>query len=179
MRTDAARFYGPPQGHPLGTGLLVRDCVLATPHPAEVRFQTGVGLGLIITHECDVDQNNARFFNDLVLVCPIISLDNFCQICEEEEGVGAWGGILPAIASDIVYRAMYLPPLPAGWPCPTEMEGGGIIYLNHISPSRVEWFTDIGEKAICTLSAIGLRAFDFKLQNHLFREKATALWFAR
>jgi hypothetical protein len=179
MKTDPARFYGPAHAVPLGTGLLVRDCVLATPHPVEVRFETGVGLGLVITHECDVDQNNNRFFNDLVLVCPIISLDDFCASCEEEEGVGAWGGILPAIASDTVYRAMYLPPLPSGWPCPAELEGGGIIYLNHISSSRVQWFTNIMEQAICSLSALGLRSFDFKLQNHLFREKAIELWFGR
>jgi hypothetical protein len=116
MKTDPARFYGPAHAFPLGTGLLVRDCVLATAHPTEVRFETGVGLGLVITHECDVDQSNNRYFNDLVLVCPIIPLDNFCLSCEEEEGPGAWGGILPAIAADTVYRAMYLPPLPKGWP---------------------------------------------------------------
>ena len=113
IETDPARFYGPATKPPLGAGVLVRDCIIAMPDPTEMRFQTGVGLGLVLTHERDVDQNNERFFNDLLLVCPIIQLDYFCAECDEHGGTGAWGGILPKIARDDVYRAMYLPPLPA------------------------------------------------------------------
>jgi hypothetical protein len=158
--------------------MLFRDCILAMPHTTEVRFETGVGLALVLTHECDIDQNNERHFNDLVLACPIIRLDCFCEECEQDGGPGAWGGILQQIASDNVYRAMYLPPLRNPTICP-EMEGGGIIYLNHISPCREQWLCKASGQAICSLSAIGLRAFDFKLTNHLFREKMAALWFSR
>jgi hypothetical protein len=179
IETDPARFYGPATKLPLEAGVLVRDCIIAMPDSAEVRFQTGVGLALVLTHECDVDQNNERFFNNLLLVCPIIQLDHFCAECEEDGGTGAWGGILPAIARDDVYRAMYLPPLPPQWSCP-EMEGGGILYLNHISTCRVQWLGNMPQQAICSLSARGLYRFDLKLQNHLFREKATdLLWFSR
>ncbi len=178
LRADPARFYGPSADLPLGSGVLVRDCAMAMPHPVEMKFDTGVGLALVLTHECDIDQNNERFFNDLLLVCPIILLDHFCAECEEDGGTGAWGGILPAIARDDVYRAMYLPPLPTQWSCP-EMEGGGILYLNHISTSCVRWFSDVRHQQICSLSARGLQAFDIKLKNHLFREKANELWFTR
>lgn len=178
FESDPARFYGPAATLPLGAGVLLRDCVIALPHPAETRFETGVGLALVLTHECDIDQQNERVFNDLLLVCPVIQLDHFCAECEEEAGSGAWGGILPAIARDDVYRAMYLPPLPTQWSCP-EMEGGGIIYLNHISTCRVQWLSKLEEHAICSLSARGLYRFDVKLQNHLFREKAAQLWFSR
>src|SRR4051812_32911489 len=177
--TDPAKFYGPAQGLPIGAGMIVRDCVISTPHPMERRFESGIGLGLILTHECDVDQQNERFFNDFVLVCPIIPLDDFCASTEDEDGAGAWGGILPLIAKNIVYRAMYLPPIPRTAAILEEMEGGGIIYLNHISSTSMEWFGDISQHAVCSLSAIGLRAFDFKLQNHLFREKASNLWLMR
>jgi len=179
FESDPGRFYGPAAKLPLGAGVLVRDCVIAMPDLEETRFQTGVGLALVLTHECDIDQHNERFFNDLLLVCPIIQLDHFCAECEEDAGTGAWGGILPAIARDDVFRAMYLPPPPSQWSCP-EMEGGGIIYLNHISPCRVQWLSDLGQHAICSLSARGLYSFDIKLKNHLFREKATdLLWFGR
>jgi hypothetical protein len=178
MRTDPSRFYGPASGLPLGAGLLIRDCAIARPHSTEVRYETGLGLALILTHECDIDDNNERYFNDLILVCPIIPLDNFCRACEHEEGAGSWGGILPKIACDNVYRAMYLPPLRDLDHCP-EMEGGGIIYLNHLSSCRVEWIADPSSKSICSLSALGLRAFDAKLQNHMFRPKAFDLWFTR
>jgi hypothetical protein len=177
LTTDPARFYGPAEGLPLGAGMLVRDCIIAMPHPEEMRFQTGAGgLALVITHECDIDPRNERFFNDLLLVCPIILLDDFCAECESDEGAGAWGGILPAIARDDVYRAMYLPPLPTGWGCP-EMESGGVIYLNHISSCHLRWFTNIPQQLVCSLSERGLYRFDIKLRNHLFREKANDLWF--
>ncbi|HEX5327482.1 MAG TPA: hypothetical protein VFW75_12495 [Acetobacteraceae bacterium] len=158
--------------------MLIRDCALAIPDIAKTRYATGVGIALILTHECDIDENNERFFNDLVLVCPVISLDDFCEECEQEEGAGAWGGILSQIAGDNVYRAMYLPPLQHAAACP-QMEGGGIIYLNHISPCRVAWISDPPGQAICSLSAPGLQALDFKLQNHFLREKAVPLWFSR
>jgi hypothetical protein len=152
--------------------------VLAVPETTQARYRTAVGIALILTHECDIDQSNERFFNDLVLVCPVISLDDFCEECEQEQGVGSWGGILAQIAGDNLYRAMYLPPLQHATACP-QMEGGGIVYLNHISPCRVTWISDPQAQAICSLSATGLRALDFKVQNHLLREKAAPLWFSR
>jgi hypothetical protein len=172
------RFYGPAAGLPLGAGILLRECVMASPHEEEVRFETGVGLGLVLTHECDIDPNNDRFFNDLFLVCPIIPLDEFCEECEENGGTGAWGGILTQIVRDIVFRAVYLPPLTNPALCP-EMEGGGIIYLNHVSSSRVAWVENPSGQAVCSLSAEGLRLFDAKLQNHILRPKDAALWFER
>jgi hypothetical protein len=74
LRTDPGRFYGPAAGQPLGAGLLIRDCVLAIPAEAEPRYATALGIALVLTHECDIDQSNERFFNDLVLVCPVIPL---------------------------------------------------------------------------------------------------------
>jgi hypothetical protein len=178
MTTDPSRFYGSSTPLPLGAGILMRDCIIAIPHPTEVRFETGVGLGLVLTHECDIDQSNRRHFNDLLLVCPIIPLDAFCARCESEEGVGSWGGILPQIASQNVHRAMYLPPMYNTQICP-EMEGGGIIYLNHISSCAVRWITEPETQAICSLTAESLREFDAKLQNHLLRPKAAELLFSR
>ena len=178
MKTDPARFYGSAATLPLGAGMLVRDCIIATPHPSETRFETGVGLGLVLTHECDIDPDNQRCFNDLLLVCPIIPLDIFCAQHEQDEGAGSWGGILEQIASQNVYRAMYLPPMHGSLSCP-EMEGGGIIYLNHISTSAVRWITNAAAQAVCSLSAEGLRTFDAKLYNHLFRPKAAELLFSR
>ena len=88
------------------------------------------------------------------------------------------GGILPNIASGVVHRAMYLPPMHNTRICP-EMEGGGIIYLNHISSCAVRWINDAKAQAVCSLTAEGLRALDIKLQNHFFRPKAAQLMLSR
>ncbi len=62
--------------------------------------------------------------------------------------------------------------------CP-EMEGGGIIYLNHISSCAVHWITDPTAQAVCSLTAESLRAFDAKLHNHLLRPKMAQFLFSR
>jgi len=178
LRGDPGKFYGPANNLPLGAGLILRDCVLALPDIESIRYQTATGLAVILTHECDIDQSNNRNFNDLILVCPIIPLDDFCLECENEDGTGSWGGILPEIVKNNVYRAMYLPPVTQAFNCP-EMVGGGIIYLNHISSCRVNWISNLSQQAICSLSAPGLLALDTKIQNHLLRPKAASLSFSR
>ena len=72
---------------------------------------------------------------------------------------------------------MYMPPLHNAQICP-EMEGGGIIYLNHISSCAVRWISN-PPQAVCSLTSEGLRAFDAKLYNHLLRPKAAQLLFNR
>jgi len=122
--------------------MFLRDCVIATPHPTEIGFETGVGLALVLTHECDIGQNNRRHFNELFLVCPIIPLAN---------------------RESKVHRAMYFP-IYNTQACP-EMEGGGVIYLNHKSSCAVHWITDLTAQAVCSLTAEGLGAFAAKLHN--------------
>ena len=173
-KRDFGRFYGPATGLPLGSGLLISDCVLAFANESEKRYQTGTGPALILTHECDIDQANARHFNDLFLAFPIISLDDFCDEFETEHGPESWAAFLPALVKDDVVRAMWIPPVPDSSKCP-ELQGGGVIYLNQLSHSRVEWVTDIEKQAICTLSSFGLRYFDAKIGNLWNREKAVPL----
>lgn len=178
LPTDPARFYGPAAGLPLGAGLILRDCPVAHPDINKLRYETGLSVALVLTHECDVDQSNERVFNDLILVCPIIPLFDFCEEYESELGVGSWGGLLPHLARGDVFRAMYIPPPRPELSCP-ELEGGGILYFNHISACRVSWLNDLPSKMICSLSERGLRMLDLKLKTHLFREKPTALSFGR
>jgi hypothetical protein len=162
----------------MGAGMIIRDCPYALPSLEELRFETALGLALVITHECDLDDANVRQFNDAMLVCPIVLLADYCVEAETELGMGGWGGILPLIAADRVFRVMYLPPMPKYMNCP-EMEFGGIVYLNDMSSCPLAWLSRTGSRPMGSLSSIGLRAFDYKLQNHLFREKAASLWFHR
>lgn len=175
---DTGRFYGPAAGLPLGTGLLLSECVLAFADEGARRYQTGVGPALVLTHECDVDPANVRYFNDLFLAFPIMALDDFCEEYEAERGPGSWAEFLPALARDEVVRAMWLPPIPNGADHP-KLESGGVIYLNQLSHSCTAWVEDIETKAICTLSSFGLRYLDTKIANLWNREKAVTLPFFR
>lgn len=178
MKADASRFYQPSRDLPIGAGVILKNCPFALPSEEGVRYETAIGLALVMTHECDLDEANNRQFNDAMLVCPITLLEDYCIEAEAELGVGGWGGILPYIASDQVFRVMYLPPMPPHLGCP-EMRFGGIVYLNDMSSCPLAWLAETDGHAAGSLSHIGLRAFDYKLQNHLFREKAASLWFYR
>ena len=174
VRPEPGRFYGPADDLPLGSGLILKDCPLALTHPSEMRFQTALGLALVLTHECDADTRNDRYFNDHVLVCPIIPLDDFCAAYEDHLGPRSWAVFLDNLAAGHVFRAMYLPP-PNKPLFTEELESGGIIYLNTISSCRVSWLENLDKHAICSLSEPAHWALDFKIRNHFLREKPTRL----
>jgi hypothetical protein len=125
-----------------------------------------------------VDPENDRSFNEHVLVLPILPLDIWVDTMDSEQGAGSWGGILPKIAANDVFRVMYFPPVPSYIDAP-ELKFGGLVNLNTITFTPIGWFDYYRSLGICSLSAIGLRALDYKLQNHLLREKAVKLWFMR
>jgi hypothetical protein len=175
---DIGRFYGPVgDDMGLGTGVILRDCRLAFADPDEKRYRTGIGPALVLTHECDIDDANARHFNDLFLAFPIMRLEDFCLEYETDHGVNSWTSFLPQLAGDYVIRAMYLPPVPPAFRYP-DLDEGGVIYLNQLSHSCVAWVEDFKAQAICTLSVFGLRHFDVKIANLWNREKADRLPFS-
>jgi hypothetical protein len=174
---DPGIFYGD-ASLPLGAGLLLRRCPYALGDDSDLKFKTALGFALVLTHECDVDPDNERMFNDIVLVLPIIPLEQFCQQMEKERGVGSWGGILEKIAENVVFRVMYIPPVPQHLGHGT-LGHGGILYFNTISHAPIKWFDKYSTKSLCSLSAPGQRALDYRLENHLFRPKADTQWFHR
>lgn len=176
MTTDPDRFYGPAFRLPLGAGILLRDCPLPVPDDTGPAYRTGLGHALVLTHECDIDPDNDRSFNDSVLVLPITPLDLFCEQYDMEHGAGAWGGLVPKIAGGEVFRLMYLPPVPAHI-APSALSQGGIVNFNTIGSAPLPWLQHFGTQRVCSLSAIGLRFLDFKIETHLYRPKAVPLWF--
>ena len=178
LSADAARFYEPVKDLPLGAGIILENCAVPFESPEEIRFGTVLSLALVLTHECDVDETNQRAFNESVLVIPNISLEDLHDELEEKEGLGSYGGIFPQIAAGTVYRVMYLPPPPQNMGI-SYLPRGGFINLNEICSTPLKWFPELQTKPAFSLSAIGLRSLDYKMENHLRREKAARLWFSR
>jgi hypothetical protein len=77
LLTDVGRFYGSGQSLSLGAGLLFRGVRYPIYVEATYLFMTVRGMVYVLTHECDVDPNNIRPFNDDVLICPVIPLGDF------------------------------------------------------------------------------------------------------
>ena len=178
MRMDPSNFYSPADGLPIGVGIILRDCPIPMQDDLTKKFLTALGPVLMLTHECDIDQDNDRGFNEHALVIPILPLDIWVDQMDVEQGVGSWGGILPKIAANEVFRALYLPPAPGFINVP-ELKFGGLLNLNTISSTPLEWHDHYKTLPICSLTAFGLRVLDYKLTNHLLRPKAASLWGSR
>lgn len=163
-------FYGSAIGLSLGTGLIYRDVLFPLFDQAEELFDTVAGLAYVATHECDIDQGNTRHFNDHVIICPIILLNEFAVDFSETEPESALLEIIGDIASDRIYRVFYLPPISE-----EVLPHGGLLYLNHLCSTHVNVFHELGAAPVCALSTYAQHRLDLKLTNHLFREKAELL----
>jgi hypothetical protein len=161
-------FYSGASERPLGTGIILDDCRIPFWDDASLKFRTGRGLACVITHECDIDPENERFFNDTVLVIPIIDFKIWYQDIKAVERSSA-ENIATSLVKDEVYRALYLPTIPD-----TKFDYGGILYLNQITNVSV---ADIRSRSrvVCSLTTFSHALLDRKLQNHLFRPKAVPL----
>jgi hypothetical protein len=161
-------FYGTSAGLALGVGLVVDGIAFPLFDEEEGLYDTAKGLVYVLTHECDLD--NARAFNDYVLICPIIAFDAFARDYAERISEGELQGLVPDLAANRLYRALYVPPIS------TEIiPFGGIIYLNQICSTHVGSFKADDAKYVCALSSYAQQIVDMKLTNHLLRPKAEPL----
>ena len=161
-------FYGTSAGLALGVGLVVDGITFPLFDEEEALFDTAKGLVCVLTHECDLD--NERAFNDYVLVCPIVGFEEFAKNYAERISEGALAGLIPDLAGDRIYRALYVPPIDKD-----VLPFGGIIYLNQICSTHVSSFRAEGAKQVCALSSYAQQIIDIKLTNHLLRPKAEPL----
>jgi hypothetical protein len=177
VKHHMARFGGAWYGHAgalaPGVGVIFDGIVYPLFNPITGRYQVQSGLVLILTHECDIDQNNVRVMNRGFLLAPLIPLNtfaaNFSDGLEEEARA-----LARDIAANKIHRLMFLPP-------PNELLRidnfplGAFLYFNAITNADVSHLSADGARAVCALSEIGLQALDARLKNHLFRPKAEQL----
>lgn len=167
---NPGKFYGAADELGLGAGLFFADIRCPIFDPDDRIFSTVELPVYVLTHECDVDPDNDRAFNDYLTVCPLIPLREFL------DEYSSWGhgddelrSFLNAIANRSVNRLIYLPP------GPSELEYGALLYLNNIASTHVCEFESI--KPIATVSAYGLDVIDKSFSNHFLRPKADRLSF--
>lgn len=173
-RDDPGNFYGPCDGLTLGTGLILSNVEFPLYQPEEDRFVVWAGLVLVLSHECDLDQDNQRLLNELALICPIRSLEALVEAAEKTGySDNDLTTFLGNLAARRVNRAVYMPPLPDVLP------NGGFIYLNQFSHTSVKRLTADDTNVLFTLTAYAMRSVDYALIEHLFRDKAVQLPLSR
>jgi hypothetical protein len=83
LQIDVGRFYGQHEGLSVGAGLLFEGVRYPACNIDTNLFQTRRGLVYVLTHECDVSQDNVRPYNEELLICPIIKFEEFVKLFVE------------------------------------------------------------------------------------------------
>lgn len=167
---DPGIFYGSATDLALGAGLIVAPVDFPSYSPAEDRFVVWGGPVLVLSHECDLNQDNKRLLNDLALVCPVRRLDSVVELAEEQGySDNALTTFLGNLGRRRVSRAVYLPPLPEVLPF------GGFLYLNQFSHTSVKRLADESVAPVAALTAYAMQSVDYALAGHLFRDKSDRL----
>jgi hypothetical protein len=132
-------------------------------------FLTVEGQGCVLTHECDVDQNNNKLFNTDVLICPIIPLQDVVEELAQELTQVQLISFLTNLGARNISRLVYLPTLASS------LKYGGVLYLNQITNTPANLFHNGYAHSIGALTGYGLTVVDYSIENHLLRPKADHL----
>lgn len=165
-------FYGAAPDAALGAGLLYDKVRYPVFDPDRRIFVTRAGVVFVVSHECDVEQENDRPFNDDVLVCPVIQFPVFIAAFSERYGERKLRSYLSNLGAKRIYQLLYLPE--AGESLPY----GGVMFLAQMASTKVAEFQSLEARKIGALSAFGLETVDRVVKRMLFRPKADRLAFA-
>ena len=163
FRYNEGAFYGSAVGLALGVGLIYSSVRHPLYNERTRLFATVEGVVNVLTHECDIDAENDRLFNDYVLICPIIPFDTFAHQFVEVQPESTLNALIPALAGDKIFRALYIPPIG------DELPFGGILYLNTICSTHRTLFAAGHAQPLCALSLYAQQILDRKIENHCKR----------
>lgn len=136
--SDYSRFYGQPLELDWGVGVLGRNLTYPLFDSASADFILAEGVAYVVSHECDIDQENDRPFNNAVLVCPVIPFEAALDHLNSHRTPSQVRGFIDALSNNTVDRVIYIPALPDALPW------GGLLYFNAMSHTDVSEVEKIG-----------------------------------
>jgi hypothetical protein len=170
---DPGKFYSNDGDLPVGAGSIFSAVRLPFYDTESALYYTSAENGYVLSHECDIDPANNRPFSELVLICPILPLEEWIPAYLEDHKEADLRSLLAHIGKRNVSRVFYLPPLP-----PT-LQFGGLMYLNQITHTHVSALSFENATRIASVTEYGLQKLDHMIQNHLLRPKAVRLALGR
>lgn len=159
---DAGMYFGGAGEMAIGSGQIYRGVRYPVFDDERHVFMTVEGVVYVLTHECDVDGENHRPFNDDIAVVPIIPFDTFVADFLPSIAVDNQMGFLSNMARNNVSRVFYLPPF-------NGCNHGGIMFLNQISSTKLSALERAGVNLVTSLTEHGRRKLDYMIENHLLR----------
>jgi len=171
LRTDIGRFFATGEGLSLGKGKFYNSLIFPLFDDASQAFMTVAGIGYVLTHECDVDQQNNRTFNDDVLICPVIPFQDLVETLKQELPRDQLMAFLGNLGARNIHRLIYIPSLGE------KLAYGGVLYLNQITNTPVSVFSNGEATSIGALTGYSLTIVEYAIENHLLRPKVERLAF--
>jgi hypothetical protein len=166
-RQTFGKYYSPVSAEdPIGVGQIYRNVRYPVFNTAEGVYDTYEGYVYVLTHECDVSQDNNRPFNQNALICPIIPLDDCLEQFKSNMTDDVIGSFLANIAIEEVSRVKYLPPINE-----QDLPYGGLLDLNRISNTNISQLIE----RITSLTNYSLQILDYQLTNHLLRPSSATV----
>jgi hypothetical protein len=153
----------------LGKGKIYDGLAYPIYEPEHGSFATAAGLAYVLTHECDLELDNERLFNEELLVCPIVPLQHLVEVYEADLPGEKLPAFLGNLGARLVSRLVFVPAIDERLPF------GGVLYLNQITNTHVsafEWATPV-----CAVTVFGLQHIEYSIENHLLRPKDDRLAF--
>lgn len=169
LNYESGRFFSGGVQLSLGVGKVYSGIRFPIYNEDSELFLTAEGIVYVLTHECDIDQNNIRPFNTHVLICPVHNFEIFVEEYQKDHSEQELVSFLSNLANRNVSRVIYLPLYDDLLPY------GGLLYFNQFANTHISAFRRDNANGIRTLTNYGLRIVDQMLQNHLFRPKTELL----
>lgn len=161
---EEGRFFGPVGTASLGVGLIAQGVLTPIYDCDATRYRTFEAAVYLLSHECDLAQENVRPFNDHALVCPIISFEEAIAGLDTIMSEHQLRGFLAQLGQHNVSRVIFLP-------CYEVFEFGGLLYLNKITSTHISVFKLASASLSCAVTAYGLQYIDRAIENHFLRPK--------
>lgn len=167
-------YYGGADGLSPGAGLIYSGVAYTVFNSVSRRFEARKGPVLVLTHECDIDPNNQREFNEYFVFAPLILMSGFASYFEALGLRETAKSLVAEVAKDGVNRLLFLPPASQFINAP-ELEDGAVIYWNQLGSTHVGQLSDGDARAMCALSEHALDHVDLLFKQHFLRPKSDQL----
>lgn len=157
------KFFGAAGQLDVGVGLILNNVAYPVYNDDDADWDIAEGLVYVVSHECDIAQENDRPFNDAALVCPIIPLANVIDQYLADLTPEQTKSFIHQLADSKVDRAIFLPAIPEHLP------HGGVLYFSTMTSTSVQELIKPEVVAECAVTVPALKYIDDRMHQALLK----------
>lgn len=157
------KFFGDVGQLDVGVGLILNNVAYPVYNDDDSDWDIAEGLVYVVSHECDIAQENERPFNDAALVCPIIPLANVIEQYLADLTPEKTKSFIYQLADSKVDRAIFVPAIPEHLP------QGGVLYFSAMASTSVRELLKPEVVAQCAVTVPALKYIDDRMHQALLK----------